>query len=160
MDAKETVLALYQAFGTGEPARIAALLHEDVTWIAPPGNATQVAFGLGKPEDAGAPHGANTLHRADIVRFMAHNFARFFGAPSNEFRAIAAQGERVYVEHRLSATLPNGRPYVNDYCFAFEVSEGRVRAIREYMDTRGGWAQVFGDEPARPMLAFVEGAAG
>jgi ketosteroid isomerase-like protein len=159
MDAKETVMALYQAYGSGEAARIGALLHEDVTWIAPPGNATQVAFGLGRAEDAGAPYGANTLRHADIVRFMAYNFARFFGAPRNEFRAIAAQGERVYVEHRLAATLPNGRAYVNDYCFAFEVSEGKVRAIREYMDTRGGWAQVFGGEEGRPLLPFAQGPA-
>jgi len=46
----------------------------------------------------------------------------------------------VIVEHRLSATLPNGRPYVNDYCFVYEVRDGKAWRIREYMDTRGGWA--------------------
>jgi hypothetical protein len=39
---------------------------------------------------------------------------------------------------------------VNDYCFVYEVRDGKVWRIREYMGTRGGWAQVFGDsEPAQ-----------
>ena len=42
--------------------------------------------------------------------------------------------------------------YVNDYCFAYEVSDGQVIAIREYMDTRGGWRQVFGGEDSQVLL--------
>ena len=50
----------------------------------------------------------------------------------------------------------NDRSYVNDYCFACEVTDGTVKQIREYMDPRRGWTQAFGkDEPAA-MLAFVE----
>jgi len=62
----------------------------------------------------------------------------------------------VFAEHRISAVLPNGRPYVNDYCFACEVCDGRIRQIRGYMDTRGGWAQVFGQEAPKTLLEFVE----
>jgi ketosteroid isomerase-like protein len=50
--AKETVQALYAAYATGNPDRIAALLHPDVIWVAPAGNATQVALGLGGADDA------------------------------------------------------------------------------------------------------------
>lgn len=156
MSPKETVIALYSAFASGQPDRISDLLHEDVVWVAPPGNATQVAFGLGSPEDAGAPSGSNNLCKRQIVQFMAHNFSRFFMGTKNEFRSMVAEGAIVFAEHRLSATLPNGRQYVNDYCFAYEVREGRIQHIREYMDTRGGWAQVFaGDEPS-VLLEFVE----
>jgi uncharacterized protein len=156
MTPKETVLSLYQAYGSGDPGRIAALLHEDVVWVAPAGNATQVALGLGQPGDAGAPGGGNRLARELIVQFMAHNFARLFREAKNQFRTVVAEGEVVFVEHRLSAVLPGGRRYVNDYCFAFEVQDGRVRTIREYMDTRGGWAQVFGgDQSPAPLLEFV-----
>ncbi|MEQ1686187.1 MAG: nuclear transport factor 2 family protein [Burkholderiaceae bacterium] len=156
MSPKETVIALYAAFGSGDPERIAALLHKDVVWVAPPGNATQVALGLGNSEDAGAPDGSNNLGHRQIVQFMAHNFSRFFRNPGNEFRAMVAEGNVVFAEHRISATLPNGRPYVNDYCFAYEVSDGKIHHIREYMDTRGGWAQVFGEEAPKTLLEFVE----
>ena len=77
----------------------------------------QVALGMGRSEDAGPPCGANNLDRDVIVAFMAYNFARFFGGVDNSFRTVVAEGEVVVVEHRLSATLPHGRSYVNDYCF-------------------------------------------
>ena len=87
---------------------------------------------------------------------MAHNFPRMFMSPKNEFRSMVAEGPVVFAEHCLSATLPNGRQYVNDYCFAYEVRDGKVQLIREYMDTRGGWAQVFGQEEPKTLLAFIE----
>ena len=157
MDSRQTVMALYGAYATGDAGRIASLLHDEVVWTAPAGNATQVALGLGRPEDAGPPRGANDLDRDAIVAFMADNFARLFGSARNEFRTVVAEGEVVVVEHRLSATLLNGRPYVNDYCFVYEVRDGKVWRIREYMDTRGGWAQVFGDGEPVQMIEFIGG---
>ena len=156
MSPKETVAALYAAYASGDPARITELLHEDVIWVAPAGNATQVALGLGDASDAGAPRGNNDLGREQIVQFMAHNFARLFHNVNNEFRSMIAEGTLVMTEHRLSAQLPNGRDYVNDYCFAYEVRDGKVVKIREYMDTRGGWFQVFGNEAPTRLLEFVE----
>jgi ketosteroid isomerase-like protein len=155
MDAKQTVIALYGAYAAGDPEMIAGLLHDDVVWTAPAGNATQVALGLGRPDDAGPPRGANDLDRDAIVAFMSYNFSRFFGSVDNDFRTIVAEGEVVVVEHRLSATLPNGRPYVNDYCFVYEVRCGKVWRIREYMDTRGGWAQVFGESEPTQLIEYV-----
>jgi len=88
---------------------------------------------------------------------MAYNFARFFGGVENNFRSVVAEGEVVVVEHRLSATLPTGRSYVNAYCFVYEVREDKVWRIREYMDTRGGWTQVFGGDGPGQLLEFVVG---
>jgi ketosteroid isomerase-like protein len=155
MSPKETVAALYAAYASGDPARITELLHEDVIWVAPAGNATQVALGMGDASDAGAPRGDNNLGRTLIVQFMAHNFARLFRNVKNEFRSMIAEGALVIAEHRLSAQLPNGRDYVNDYCFAYEVRDGKVVKIREYMDTRGGWFQVFGNDAPGKLLEFA-----
>jgi len=150
--AKETVQSLYAAYATGDPDRIAELLHPDVIWVAPAGNATQVALGLGSADDAGSPRGLNDLDRDAIVAFMAYDYPRFFANVTFEPRSMVGEGNVVLTEHRMSATLPNGRSYVNDYCFAYEVADGRVRAIREYMDTRGGWLQVFGDDPPEVLM--------
>jgi hypothetical protein len=157
MDPKQTVMALYGAYATGDAAKISSLLHDEVVWTAPAGNATQVALGLGRPEDAGPPCGANELDRDAIVAFMAYNFGRLFGDVDNNFVTVVAEGEVVVVEHRLSATLPNGRPYANDYCFVYELRNGKVWRIHEYMDTRGGWAQVFGEDDPVQLLEFVVG---
>ncbi|MEZ5217360.1 MAG: hypothetical protein R2715_12460 [Ilumatobacteraceae bacterium] len=40
---------------------------------------------------------------------------------------------------------------MNEYCFVHEVVDGQVMRIREYMDTRGGWVQVFGDAEPGPL---------
>jgi len=159
---REAVMALYQSYATRDPERIAACLTDDVVWVAPPGNATQVALGLGSPDHAGAPDGSNNLDRAAIVDFMVNDFGRLFvGDVANDFTGLHVSGDHVIAEHRMSATLANGRPYVNDYCFVFHVVEGRVSGIREYMDTRGGWVQMFGDAapgPIVPPRAAVEAA--
>lgn len=155
MDSKQTVLALYGAYAAGDAEKISGLLHDEVVWTAPAGNATQVALGLGRPEDAGPPGGVNTLDRDAIVTFMAYNFARFFANVENDFRTVVAEADVVVVEHRLSATLPNGRSYVNDYCFVYELRDGKVWRIREYMDTRGGWEQVFGEGEPLQLVEYV-----
>jgi len=157
LTSKQSVMALYAAYATGDAEKIRGLLHDEVLWTAPAGNATQVGLGLGRPEDAGGPSGANELDREAIVAFMAYNFARFFGGVENTFRTVVAEGTVVVVEHRLSATVPNGRSYVNDYCFVYEVRHGKVWRIREYMDTRGGWAQVFGDGEPTQLVEFMVG---
>jgi ketosteroid isomerase-like protein len=157
MSPKETVIALYSAYASRDPGRMAGLLHKDVVWVAPGGNATQVALGLGSPNEAGAPTGANNLNQGQIVQFMAYNFPRFFRNVKNEFLSMISEGNLVITEHRMSSVLPNGRSYVNDYCFAYEVQGGQVLRIREYMDTRGGWAQVFGNNAPAVLLKFIEG---
>jgi uncharacterized protein len=152
MNAKETVQALYAAYASGEEDRIRAVLHPDVIWVAPAGNATQVALGLGDADDAGPPRGLNDLDRDAIVAFMAHDYPRFFADVSFEPRSLIGEGDLVLTEHRMTATLPNGRSYVNDYCFAYEAVDGQITAIREYMDTRGGWLQVFGGDASEVLL--------
>lgn len=157
MDSKQIVLALYSAYQSRDAEKISDLLHDEVVWIAPAGNATQVGLGLGQPEDAGPPRGANDLARDAIIAFMAYNFANFFRGVKNELRSVVADADLVVVEHRLSATLPNGRSYVNDYCFVYEVRDCKVWRIREYMDTRGGWMQVFGQDEPGQLAEFVTG---
>jgi uncharacterized protein len=155
VNSKEVVTSLYQAYTSKDPQRITSLLHEDVVWIAPAGNATQVALGMGNAADAGVPNGSNDLDRNTIVQFMAYNFPRLFRDVKIEPKSLVAEGNTVLMEHRLSAILANGRTYVNDYCFAFEVRDGKVAVIREYMDTRGGWVQIFGSEAPAKLLDFI-----
>jgi hypothetical protein len=91
MNAKDTVLSLYKAYGSGDPAQITALLHEDVVWVAPAGNATQVALGLGKAGDAGAPRGDNNLPRGLIVSCQARADNPLHGPTFMGAMALAAR---------------------------------------------------------------------
>jgi ketosteroid isomerase-like protein len=74
-----------------------------------------------------------------------HTMHRLFSEISISFRAVHADGDTVIIEEQMRATLPEGRLYDNDYCFVFVVADGRIKQVREYMDTRKGWQMVFGD---------------
>ena len=89
----------------------------------------------------------------EIARFIAVEFGKLFVADVVlDFRTMAAAGGLVLVEERMRATLVNGRGYDLSYCFVFAVVDGRIVQVREYMDTRAGWTQMFGDEPGRKLV--------
>lgn len=144
MDNTAIVAAAWQAFASRDAARIAACFAADAEWIAPPGNATAIAIDY--------PH--HMRGSEEIAHFIAIEFGRLFVADvAIDFRTMAAAGDLVLVEERMRATLVNGRSYDLPYCFVFSVAGGRIAQVREYMDTRSGWRQMFGDEPGRKLVA-------
>ena len=49
--------------------------------------------------------------------------------------AWTAEGDRVAVETESYAELVNGRVYHNFYHFVFVVRDGRIEAVKEFLDT-------------------------
>jgi ketosteroid isomerase-like protein len=145
---KQRIAQLWHAFATRDETLIASFFQDDAVWIAPANNATAVALGV----TSGFTGAAN------IARFIAKDFGRLYAdGVIVEFRGLYADGDTVITETRLRATLSNGRSYDNEYCFAFELSDGRVIAMREYMDTAKGYRMIFGEEAAqRFAAAFAE----
>jgi ketosteroid isomerase-like protein len=140
---KHRVMACWRAFAGRDEAVIRSFFKPDAVWIAPPDNATALAFG--------APSGFTGSDA--IARFIARDFGKLFVAElSVEFLAVHAAGDAVIVEQRMRARLANGRFYENDYCFVFELEDGLIAVMREYMDTAKGFRMIFGDEPASPLL--------
>jgi hypothetical protein len=133
---KQRIIELWQAFATREAARIRERFHEDAVWIAPEDNATAKALG--------APSG---FADADsIAHFIANDFGRLFARDvAIDFKGFYADGNVVIVEERMRATLSNGRFYDNEYCFVFELENGLVKVMREYMDTAKGYRMIFGE---------------
>ena len=136
--AKETVLNAWQTFRTRDTNLIAALFAPDAEWIAPARNATAIAL----------DHTDHMIGADAIARFISTEMHRLFSEIDITFRAVHADGNSVIVEERMRATLPGGRAYDNDYCFVFVVEDGRIKQVREYMDTRKGWQMVFGEAAA------------
>jgi ketosteroid isomerase-like protein len=115
------------------------LFATDAEWLAPPGNAAANIVGTN-----------DLVGRERITRFIADEFPAVFGSQvSIDFRAVIAEGDTVVVEERMRATLPSGRPYDVDYCFVFELRDGLIERVREYLDTRRG-LEMFGIELSRP----------
>jgi uncharacterized protein len=127
----------FQALASCDPDQISAVFTEDAEWLSPPGNAVAAAL---EATD-------HMVGRKAIVRFFAEDLPRLFVRDVDlTFRGLHGDGERVTVEATMSATLANGNPYSNDYCFVFELREGLVHRVREYVDTARGYRMIFGPD--------------
>ncbi len=88
-------------------------------------------------------------------------FAELIGGIGNEIdgnlsvkpKAVTAEGDRVAVEAESYAKLKNGKVYNNFYHFLFEVRNGKVEKVREYLDTEHANQVLCG---AQPMKAAAE----
>jgi len=120
------------AFASRDPTRVPAVFAPDAEWLAPPGNATAIALG-------GTHHLVGRETRVFGTVFVAN--------VSIDFRGLYADGDTVVVQEHMQATLAHGGHYDNDYCFIFELENGLIKRVREYMDTQRG-ARWFGSPPA------------
>jgi ketosteroid isomerase-like protein len=95
-------------------------LTDDATWTIP-----------------GAWRGiSGTKDRAAIEKFVRVVFPAGFPAGVDlDLRDVYQDGNHVLVEFTARAVTSKGRDYENTYCFALDFRDGKVSAIREYMDT-------------------------
>ena len=134
---KQHVIDMWKAFATRDAAQIRKYFKEDAVWIAPHNNATAIALN--------APSGFTSAEA--IARFIANDVSKIFARDVTiDFKGIHAVGNVVIVEERMQATLSSGRHYDNDYCFVFELEDGLITVMREYMDTAKGFRMIFGEE--------------
>ncbi|MFE4512920.1 nuclear transport factor 2 family protein [Kitasatospora sp. NPDC056783] len=132
---RDIVRNAWKAFASHDADRISAVFTEDAEWLAPAGNATAVA--LDCP--------SHMIGREAITRFLAEDFGRLFARDVDvAFHGFHADGDRVVVEETMTATLADGNHYANDYCLVFELRDGLIHRVREYMDTARGHRMVFG----------------
>lgn len=132
---RDIVLNAWKAFASHDAAQIEPVFTEDAEWLAPPGNATALA--LDCP--------SHMIGRKAIAGFLADDFGRLFVADVEvTFRGIHATDGLVVVEETMRSTLPGGGHYENDYCLVFELRDGLIHRVREYMDTSRAHRMVFG----------------
>jgi uncharacterized protein len=126
---KQLVINAWKVFATRDADRVRAVFAPDAEWLAPADNAT-----------ARALDGTHRLVGRDrIVRFLTEEFGTVFvDDVTMDFGGFYADDDTVVVETRLRATLAHGGHYDNEYCFVFELEEGRIKRVREYMDTQRG----------------------
>ncbi len=108
-----------------------------------------------------APNASWTLHAGDLPlsgtwtgrdRIMDGFFATAMtnyepGSVEIEVTAMIAEGDRVVLQWTSRARTRQGLPYENGCIGLFELRDGRIAAVREYMDTlyagvafSGAWA--------------------
>jgi ketosteroid isomerase-like protein len=103
-------------------ADLPALLADDVTWWVPPGSRMGGLY-RGRPE---------------VLAMMQSAVGRYASEPPLRVSVerLVAEGDWVCAQVIVTARTAAGRDYRNHYHFAFEVRDGRIHAIREYVDTQ------------------------
>jgi len=48
---------------------------------------------------------------------------------------MIADGDTIALEWHVSARSAAGDPYENDYCGIFVIQDGKIAAVREYLDS-------------------------
>ncbi len=118
---KQMVTSTWQAFVTGDIKTAFANMSDEISWLIP-GNLSNLS-GLRKGKPA-------------ILEF-ARNAARTFpNGLQTQINRTYADGDTVILELTNRGKLANGKDYDNEYCFVFEVEGGKIRRVREYVDTQ------------------------
>ena len=116
----QTVKDFFAAIGRGDKEALLALVAEDIEWIIPGEN-----WPL-----AGTRHGHAGL--ADLLEMASKTMET-----STEPREFVAQGDRVLVvgfaKGKVKAT---NKAFEDNWIFAITVRDGKLRSIREYIDTQ------------------------
>jgi ketosteroid isomerase-like protein len=98
-----------------------AMLAPDSRWWIP-----------GHPQEFPA---AGWADKATVERRLAANLKLLPHGIEIIVGDMTAEGDRVAVEAESKATLVDGTLYHNRYHFLFVVREGRIHAVKEYLDT-------------------------
>jgi len=113
----------YAALRKGDRARLLELLAPDAVWI-PPASAP-VARTEGAEAIADALGGQIVRTTFDLSKPFAL-----------EIRRMLADGDVAVVQQRLTATAKaTGNDYDNQYCWVYEIRDGRIAVLEEYADT-------------------------
>jgi|ERR1700722_4606204 ketosteroid isomerase-like protein len=118
---KEMVKATWTAFGKGDIKTAFGNMADNVSWLIP-GNISGVS-GVKRGKD-------------EIVKFMTSIAGVMPEGMHSEISRAYADGDTVILEVTNKAKVSNGKNYENEYCFVFEVENGKIRRIREYTDTQ------------------------
>ena len=117
---KELVTNFWGAFAKGDIKTAFASMSDEVSWLIP-GNLPNLS-GLRKG-------------KAAILDFARSAAKQFPGGLQSEVRRVYGDGDTVLIEMTNRGKLFNGRAYENEYCFVFEIEAGKIRRVREYVDT-------------------------
>ncbi|MGE4649349.1 MAG: nuclear transport factor 2 family protein [Myxococcota bacterium] len=120
---KGQVLRFFAAISSGDEETLCEMLAEDATWVI--------------PRSAPAPFGGTHRGNRKIAGMMVASVGETFEPGSQTFDVLLMleEGAVVIAEANIKARTPAGDVYDNLYVFIFEFEDGRVRELREHVDT-------------------------
>lgn len=88
--------------------------------------------------------------REDIMSFLVGAGSLYEpGTQQFDFGTLIAEGDTAVLEWRVRGIASaTGLPYDNEYCGVFEIVDGRISAVREYLDSLHASEMLFTPERA------------
>ena len=117
-----TAQRFFELFSASDIDGVLALMTDDATWRIPGKKELTPTAGVYTKERIGR-----------LFRRMIDNLST--GLQMTVLSSIAA-GNRVALEVTSSGDLKNGRLYRQEYHFLMEFRDGKISAVREYLDTQ------------------------
>lgn len=117
---KALVAEFMEVFSAGDVKNVLSYLSETATWWVG-GNVEGISGTKNKTEFGEMLGGLSQFTKTGAIRLTP--------------LAWTAEGERVAVETESYSELSNGRVYNNLYHFVFEVRDGKIQRIKEFLDT-------------------------
>lgn len=117
---KQVVLDFYAAGARGDMDACFALLADDVTWT-----------NIGNTKFSGTYIGKQAIAE-DLLGPL---FGQLKAGISTQIEQLIAEGDIVVAQTSGTAETIDGTPYNNSYCQVITVRNGRIDAVKEYMDT-------------------------
>jgi ketosteroid isomerase-like protein len=117
---KALIRSYFDAISHGE-ADIADLFADEISWWVPAGS------------DFGGLHEGKEA----VMAFLAGGVGYYAEeAPMLiTIEQIIAEDDWVACQFTIEATTASGKPYKNYYHFAFQIEQGKIRFVKEYLDT-------------------------
>lgn len=116
---KALVLEYFRRMQAGEPT-VAEMMADDITWWVP------------QSSELGGTHRG----KAAVLELMGKGGDLYQLPLDVKIEEVVAERDWVCVQLVVEAKTAAGRPYRNDYHFAFRIRDGRLAAVREYVDTK------------------------
>ena len=134
-DSKAVLERYVAAIEAGDDDAIRDCFAEDATWRLD-----------GDLPISGTWRGRNTI----LGEFLATAWSHYEpGSVAIEITGIIAEGDRAVMQWTSRARTTAGRPYENRCIGVFDVRDGRIASVHEYMDTLYAHNTAFG--PATPI---------
>jgi ketosteroid isomerase-like protein len=119
---EQFVRKFFKTLSTGNLEKLRPMFHEKAKWQV-------MATGI---PGAGEKTGRNAI----IDEFLGPIRGMFIeGDPKVKIRSLISDGPMVLAEAHGTGSLRNGKQYDNQYAFVLELKDGKIFALREYMDS-------------------------
>lgn len=115
---KGVVLGFFENFSAGKFDDALGMMSDDATWWV-----------AGKFELSG------TKTKAEFAELVKGIGSAMPNGLKITPKGLLAEGDSVAVEAESYGELANGKVYNNEYHFLIELADGKISAVREYLDT-------------------------